>query len=184
MKKSGDSEHTPKLSDELAALEKTRFNLLKWKLVLLIAVLGVIVSLIEKVSPVPLHLALLPVVSVYVAVYVDMLYYICSLRLFSNREYKRIFQRNRQAFLLEECGPFCSTIAVCLLVMSIGASASNGKALITFGVVGILLSAVIFWVYRHSREKLLGSKKQNINKKQSQIHPPVIDPGLPRPDQN
>ena len=180
MKKSADSGRDSKLPDEIIEAQKARSDLLKWKLALIAALGALGFGLMKEVSPAPLLLALIPLVSLYV----DLL---CSnlnlrqvvigayFRTARQDAYETFVHDHRRVFDLEDSALSWSTMAVCLLVAIVGVAfefpemfgvpaakldlcsapaAAIGKILTASGGLGLLLSLLALWAYR-SRVKLL-----------------------------
>ena len=180
MGKTADSGRDSKLPDEIIEAQKVRSDLLKWKLALIAALGAAGFGLMEKVSPAPLLLALIPLVSLYV----DLLCSNLNLRQVvigtyfrSARQdaYETFVHDHRRVFDLEDSALYWSTMTVCLLVAIVGAAfkrpekfgipaamlgpnsahaAAIGNVLITSGVLGLLVSVLALWMY-HRKLKLL-----------------------------
>ena len=180
MEKSADSGRVSKLPDEIIEAQKARSDLLKWKLALIAALGAGGFGLMKEVSPAPLLLALIPLVSLYV----DLL---CSnlnirqvvigayFRTARQDAYETFVHDHRRVFDLEDSALSWSTMTVCLLVAITGAAyawpvtfgvpaallgpnptqaAAIGKVLLASGGLGLPLSLLAFWVY-HRKLKLL-----------------------------
>jgi len=149
-----------KLPEEIRETQKSRSDLLKWKLVL-VAILGATgFGLMDKASPVPILLALIPLVCLYV----DLLCTHFNLRQIVIGAFFRTVQRdayesfvqiNRKAFTLEDWALYWSTIAACAVVALTGGCMLSAAGflisnspwdrlvpgvLIGAGVLGILIS--------------------------------------------
>jgi len=122
-------ERSSKLPNEIISAEKCRSDYLKWKL-LLVAVLGAAgFGLGEKGEPVPLLLALIP----FVCIYVDLLCTNLKIRIIligtfyaTKRDdpYEKFVEeyRNvgRNVFSLDDCALYWSTLVVCAFLILIG----------------------------------------------------------------
>ncbi len=119
------SERSSKLPEEIIETEKSRSDILKWKLVL-VAVLGAVgLGLSGKANASPLVLAMIP----FVCVYVDLLCCNCNIRTIvigtyysiSRRDsYERFVGKHRHAFEMENWALYWSTRLLCGLVVIFG----------------------------------------------------------------
>ncbi len=118
-------ERSSKLPEEIIETQKSRSDMLKWKLVLVAALGAAGLGLSEKVKAPPLVLAMIP----FVCVYVDLLCCNCNVRAIvigtyyskSCRDpYECFVGRHRHAFEMEDWALYWSTRLLCVLVALYG----------------------------------------------------------------
>ena len=120
-----DGERTEKLPEEILGAHESRFDALKWKLLLVAALGAAGLGLQENQHPIRLLLALIP----FVCIYVDLICTTLKVRVmvigafYAHRrrdDYERFAQRNRAAYQMEDWALDGSTKLICWLIFGIG----------------------------------------------------------------
>ncbi len=119
------SERESKLAEEILETQKSRSDMLKWKLVLVAALGAMGLGLSQEMKVAPLVLAIIP----FVCVYVDLLCCNCNVRTIligtyyatcCRDPYEGFVARHRSAFDMEDWALFGSTGLLCALVGIVG----------------------------------------------------------------